>query len=93
MLALALVHHAAIGGNVPLAEIVGWMRSLDAALVVEFPPREDEMVRSLLSGKDEGSNPDYDLENFERLLAERFAIEGREQLSEGGRVLFFARPT
>ena len=92
VLALALVHHAAIGGNVPLAEIVGWMRSLDAALVVEFPPREDEMVRSLLSGKDEGSNPDYDLENFERLLAERFAIERREQLSEGGRVLYFARP-
>jgi hypothetical protein len=92
VLCLALVHHAAIGGNVPLAEVVDWMRSLDASLVVEFPPRDDEMVKRLLSGKDEGANPDYDLENFERLLGKRFRVERREELEPGGRVLFFARP-
>lgn len=92
VLCLALVHHAAIGGNVPLAEVVEWMRSLDATLIVEFPPRDDAMVKRLLSGKDEGANPDYELENFERLLGERFRIERREELEPGGRVLYVARP-
>ena len=92
VLALALVHHVAIGANVPLAEVVGWLRSLETTVVVEFPPREDEMVRSLLSGKSAGASPDYELDNFERLLAERFAIARREQLEPGGRVLFLATP-
>jgi len=64
-----------------------------AAVVVEFPPREDEMVKSLLSGKGPGANPDYDLDNFERLLAESFTVERREQLEPGGRVLYLATPS
>jgi hypothetical protein len=92
VLCLALVHHLAIGGNVPLAEIVAWMRSLEASLVVEFPPREDPMVRRLLSGKDPGSNPDYQLGRFERLLAERFEIVRRARLDPSGRMLYLARP-
>jgi hypothetical protein len=92
VLCLALVHHAAIGANLPLAEVVEWLRSLEADLVVEFPPRDDPMVERLLSGKDEGANPDYHLERFERLLADRFRIERREQLDPGGRVLYLARP-
>ncbi len=91
-LCLAVVHHLAITGNLPLAEVVDWIRSLDASVVVEFPPRDDEMVRRLLSGRGEDASPDYRLDNFERLLGERFRIGRREQLSEGGRVLFFAHP-
>jgi hypothetical protein len=91
-LCLALVHHVAITGNVPLAEVVAWMRSLDATVVVEFPPRDDEMVKRLLSGKGPGANPDYELESFERLLAESFRVERREELEPGGRVLFVAKP-
>ncbi|MDQ3572171.1 MAG: methyltransferase [Actinomycetota bacterium] len=92
VLALALVHHLAIGANVPLAEVVAWLRSLDAAVVVEFPPRDDEMVRSLLSGKGPGASPDYELATFERLLSESFTVERREQLDPGGRVLFLVSP-
>ena len=51
VLALALVHHVAIGANVPLAEVVSWLRSLEAPMVVEFPAGDDPMVTSLLSGK------------------------------------------
>ncbi len=90
---MALVHHVAIGANVPLAEVTGWLRSLGAPVVVEFPDRDDPMVRSLLSGKGPDANPDYGLENFERLLAERFEVQRREQLEPGGRVLYFATPT
>ena len=59
-LCLAVVHHVCITGNVPVREFLDWLRSLDTALVIEFPDRADPMVQRLLSGKREGSNPDYE---------------------------------
>jgi hypothetical protein len=89
-LALALIHHVVITGNVPVREFVGWLRSLDCALVIEFPEREDPMVQKLLSGKTEKANPDYERETFERALGERFEVERTERL--GSRTLYEARP-
>jgi hypothetical protein len=91
-LALALIHHVSITANVPVAEFLDWLIELDCALVIEFPTREDPMVTRLLSGKREGSNADYELETFERLLGERFEIERTEPLPSGTRVLYQARP-
>ena len=90
VLALALVHHLAIGANVPLDLVVDWLADLEAALVIEFPVRDDPMVARLLSRKRQGAHPDYELENFEALLERHFTVARREQL--GSRVLFEARP-
>jgi hypothetical protein len=90
VLALALVHHVAITGNVPVAEFLDWLRSLESALVIEFPDRDDPMVQRLLSGKVEKANPDYDRETFERALGERFEVERTERLAS--RTLYEARP-
>jgi hypothetical protein len=90
VLALALVHHLSIGANVPVAAVVDWLASLGAALVVEFPTREDPMVRRLLERKRAGAHPDYELERFEAELAARFDVARREDL--GTRVLFEAVP-
>ena len=92
VLALALVHHVSITANVPLAEFLDWLQELGATVVIEFPKREDPMVRRLLSGKREGANADYQLETFERLLKERFDVERSEELPSGVRVLYVARP-
>jgi hypothetical protein len=89
-LALALIHHVVITGNVPVREFVGWLRSLETALVIEFPERDDPMVQKLLSGKTEKANPDYERETFERALGERFEVERTERL--GSRTLYEARP-
>ena len=89
VLALALVHHLAIGANVPLAAVVDWLADLAPALVIEFPTRDDPMVARLLARKREGAHPDYGLERFEALLTRRFAVVRREQL--GQRVLFEAQ--
>jgi len=91
VLALALIHHVSITANVPIAEFLDWLRELDATLVIEFPKREDPMVKRLLSGKREGSNADYELETFERLLGERFDVERSEPLPSGTRILYLAR--
>ena len=75
VLALALVHHLAIGANIPLPEVVSWLHSLGGRLVVEFVGPDDPMSRRLLSNKPAGLFPDYRPEVFEKLLGERFEIE------------------
>jgi len=50
------------------------------------------MVVSLLENKQDGANPDYNLENFEAELEKRFTVERREELPSGSRVLYLARP-
>lgn len=91
VLALALLHHVSITGNVPMREIVDWLRSLDAALVVEFMTREDPMVKKLLSAKRVG-HADYDQPFFEQLLGERFDVREQERLPSATRVLYHATP-
>ena len=80
VLALALVHHVAISANVPVKEFIDWLASLGTALVIEFPTREDPMVKKLLAPKRDGLHPDYELGYFERTLAEAFEIERSERL-------------
>jgi len=92
VLALALVHHVAISANVPVKEFVDWLASLGSALVIEFPTREDPMVKKLLAPKREGLHPDYELGYFERTLGEAFDVERTERSGSGTRVLYFARP-
>jgi SAM-dependent methyltransferase len=92
VLALALVHHVAISANVPVKEFIDWLASLGSALVIEFPTREDPMVKQLLAPKRDGLHPDYELGFFERTLAESFEIERTERLESGTRVLYHARP-
>jgi SAM-dependent methyltransferase len=91
VLCLAVVHHVCIAGNVPVSEFLDWLRELDATLVIEFPDRGDPMVQRLLSGKREGSNPDYEQDGFERALEQRFAVVCREPVSDT-RTLYEARP-
>ena len=86
------IHHVAISANVPVREFVDWLAGLGCSLVIEFPTREDPMVKRLLAGKREGEHTDYELGYFERALAEAFDVERRERLGSGTRVLYFARP-
>src|SRR5215217_3662753 len=92
VLALALVHHVAISANVPVKEFIDWLASLGSALVVEFPTREDPMVKQLLAPKRDGLHPDYELDFFERTLKDAFDVERSERLQSGTRVLYYARP-
>jgi SAM-dependent methyltransferase len=92
VLCLALVHHLAITHNIPLPALVEWLRSLDAAVVVEFVDREDPMARRLLSRKRAETHEEYERSIFERLLAETFDVDREETLASGTRTLYAARP-
>jgi len=92
VLALALVHHLSISGNVPLREIVDWLRALECEVVVEFPDREDPMVQRLLGGKRDDAHPDYGRETFEALLNASFRVVDSHDLPSGTRTLYHAAP-
>ncbi len=90
ILALALVHHLAIGRNVPLPMIAALFADLAPWAIVEFVPKEDPMVRRLLATRRDVF-PDYDLEGFRAAVADRFEIVHETPLTEGPRVLFLLR--
>jgi hypothetical protein len=90
-LCLALVHHVAIGANVPLDEFVEWFAGLGGELVIEFVEKRDPMVQVLLRNK-EDIYDDYEIGVFERCLTARLEIVRRQTLGSGTRTLYHARP-
>ena len=48
VIALAIVHHLAIGRNIPLPFVVEWLVGLAPRGVVEFVPKSDLMVQRML---------------------------------------------
>jgi hypothetical protein len=63
-LALALVHHLAIGGNVPLLSVSEFLRGICRHLIIEFVPKEDSQVQRMLEHRhdifDEYSQPTFE---------------------------------
>ncbi len=87
VLALALVHHLAIGNNVPLPAIAAYLARLARRLIIEFVPKSDSMVQQMLAGRDDVF-PDYTQEQFEQAFDAHFIIDARQTVGASGRVLF-----
>ncbi|MGH8924526.1 MAG: class I SAM-dependent methyltransferase [Acidimicrobiia bacterium] len=91
VLLLAVVHHLVVSGNLPLTEVVDWLRSLEAEIVFEWVPPTDPMARQLAINKREGEiHPDYDEATLRRSLGECFEIGSEVGLE--GRILFHLLP-
>ncbi len=86
-LALALVHHLAIGNNVPLDRIAEYLGSLCRFLIVEFVPKTDSQVARLLRTR-EDVFPDYTVTGFEAAFASRFTVRDRLPIRDSERLLF-----
>jgi ribosomal protein L11 methylase PrmA len=89
-LALALIHHLAIGNNVPLERIGAWFRRLTAWLAIEFVPKSDPEVQTLLASR-EDIFPLYTPEGFEEAFARHFAIEDQWDVKGSERTLYLMR--
>jgi ribosomal protein L11 methylase PrmA len=73
MLALAVIHHIAIGRNVPLDMATDWLVSHAPVGIIEFPHKSDPMVQALLAQRDD-IFPGYDKDIFAGLLGKRARI-------------------
>lgn len=87
VLALALVHHLAIGRNVPIAEFVAWLTALAPRGVVEFVPKNDPAVQRMLARREDVFNV-YDVTTFEASLAAHARVVRAATISATGRRLY-----
>lgn len=86
-LALALVHHIAIGGNVPLGDIAQWFALLCERVVIEWVPKEDPMVQRLLASREDVFT-EYHQEGFEAALEPFFTVDSREAVRSSVRTMY-----
>ncbi|HAR98661.1 MAG TPA: SAM-dependent methyltransferase [Syntrophus sp. (in: bacteria)] len=87
VLALALVHHLALGGNVPLPRIARLFAGIGRRLVVEFVPKEDPQVREMLAFRRDIFDG-YTAEGFEAAFGACFRIEERAAVEGSTRTLY-----
>jgi ribosomal protein L11 methylase PrmA len=92
VIALAIVHHLAIGRNIPLDSVIDWLFSLAPALLVEFVPKDDPMVRLMLANRQD-IFPGYDVEAFRASLLRHGRIIEERRLANGNRTLFSCERT
>jgi len=87
VMALALIHHLAIGNNVPLADVASWFASLGEHLIVEFVPKSDAKVQVLLATR-EDVFPDYTREGFEAAFSAHFELLSATPVEGSERALY-----
>jgi hypothetical protein len=90
VLALALIHHLAFTGNLPLESIAGFFEGVAPWLVIEFVPPDDPQVARLSHAAD-GVHHRYDREHFESCFSRRFDMISREPIMDSGRILYLFR--
>ena len=87
VLALALIHHVAIGNNVPLPSLLGWLADLGRTVVIEWIPKEDPMVQRLLASREDIFD-DYSADAFELAAKPFFEVRQKEQVKKSLRHLY-----
>lgn len=90
LLALALVHHLAIGNNVPLLKVAEMFAKMGTWLIVEFVPKIDSQVqRMLVSRKDIFDS--YNQVDFEIAFKNTFEIVDQQQVKGTTRTIYLMR--
>jgi ribosomal protein L11 methylase PrmA len=87
VLALALLHHLAIGNNVPLDQVAEYLARLGRHVVLEFAAKTDSQVRRLLATR-EDVFPDYSREGVERAFGKSFRVLEDVAVGESERRLY-----
>jgi hypothetical protein len=90
VLALAVIHHLAIGNNVPLPEIAAFFARLGDELVVEFVPKEDPQTASMLAARRDVF-PDYTADGFKEAFAGHFTIATESAVADSSRSILLMR--
>jgi 2-polyprenyl-3-methyl-5-hydroxy-6-metoxy-1,4-benzoquinol methylase len=87
VLALAVLHHLAIGRNIGFEKIATMFALLGKKLIVEFVPKDDEKIVLMLQHK-----PDvydwYSKEEFLAAFCHCYKIVAEERIAASGRALF-----
>lgn len=89
-MALALVHHLRITGNVPLRQIAELLSRLGRVVLLEWVPKSDPMAQALLRSRKDTFH-DYTDEGLSSALDPFFTIEETVAVADTQRVLLVCR--
>ncbi|MCY3748835.1 MAG: class I SAM-dependent methyltransferase [Chloroflexi bacterium] len=87
VMALALVHHLAIGNNTHFERLADFLGGLGRRLLIEFVPPDDAMVLRLLAMRNHRF-PWYTQGEFEAAFGRRFRIERSDGIADSKRRLY-----
>ena len=90
VLALALIHHLAIGKNIPFEKIATLFKSAGSQLIIEYVPKEDDKIQQMLSGKKD-IYTHYKKEEFESVFKQHFTIMEQQAIASSGRILYYMK--
>ena len=93
-LALAVIHHMSLSGNVTFEMSAQFFASFSKHLVIEFPKRKDSWVQRLLNSKVDFKEyfDWYSLENFEAAYATYFEVIEKKPIAHSERVMYLLKP-
>ena len=86
-MALALIHHLALGNNLPFDRIADFLAGICRTLVIEFVPKTDSQVQRLLATR-EDVFPGYTQSGFEQAFSSRFAILASSPVKDSERTIY-----
>jgi ribosomal protein L11 methylase PrmA len=87
VLALAIIHHLAITGNIPLSKIAEFLASLCQNLIIEFVPKSDPQTQKLLHNREDIFDR-YNEYEFLREFGIRFTLVNSEKLAGSDRTVY-----
>ncbi len=92
-MALALIHHITLSGNVPFEKSAQFFAKFSNYLIIEFPKREDSWVESLLVRKREFINhfDFYNEDDFEKGYLTQFEMLKKQPIAGTKRVLYLLK--
>lgn len=86
LLALAFIHHLAIGRNVPLAAAVDWLVGFAPRGLIEFVQKDDPTVREMLALREDIFD-DYHEPAFRKAIESKGRIVSERRNPDNGRLL------
>ena len=89
-MALALIHHITLTGNVPFEMSAAFFSRLSPYLIIEFPDRDDSWVKFILDSKRDARHlfDFYGIDAFAKAYQEYFIIHKSEKIKGTERTLF-----
>jgi len=87
VMALAIIHHLAIGRNLPLPEVAEFLASIGQHVIIEFVPKEDSKVQILLASRKD-IFPQYDHGHFEQAMERHFKLVTKQPIKGSKRTLY-----
>lgn len=88
VLALAIIHHIAISGNVPLSRVISYITNFAKQGVIEWVPKTDPMIKALLFNREDIFDTYTEEVLNQSLIDCGCKVEEKKEISNG-RVLYY----